>query len=128
MRIRPFFWCLLALVCGSVLLFAATNQTYVPAMLQVHVDQEKLTAAGITTLELHLTDPQGVPIEEAHVLPNARMTNMDMQTSYHNVSAIGKGHYKVELRLYMAGPWLITLHANADGFRPLEQTLQVDVV
>ncbi len=128
MRIRPFFWYFLAFVCGSVLLFAATNQTYVPAMLQVHVDQEKLTAAGITTLELHLTDPQGIPIEEAHVLPDARMTNMDMQTSYRNVSAIGKGHYKVELRLYMTGPWLITLHANADGFRPLEQTLQVDVV
>jgi YtkA-like len=94
----------------------------------VHVDQEKLTAAGITTLELHLTDPQGIPIEEAHVLPDARMTNMDMQASYRNVSAIGKGQYKVQLRLYMAGPWLITLHANADGFRPLEQTLQVDVV
>jgi YtkA-like len=128
MRIRPFFWYLLAFVCVSVLLFAATNQKYAPAVLQVHVDQEKLTAAGITTLELHLTDPQGVPIEEAHVLPVARMTNMDMQASYRNVSAIGQGQYKVELRLYMAGPWLITLHANADGFRPLEQTLQVDVI
>lgn len=128
MRIRPFFWYLLAFVCMGVLLFAATNQTYAPAMLQVHVDQEKLTAAGITTLEVHLTDPQGIPIEEAHVLPVARMTNMDMQTSYSNVSAIGKGQYKVQLRLYMAGPWLITLRANADGFRPLEQTLQVDVL
>ena len=128
MRIRAFFWYLLAFVCVSVLLFAASNQTYAPAMLQVHVDQEKLTAAGITTLELHLTDPQGIPIEEAHVLPAARMTNMDMQASYRNVSAIGQGQYKVELLLYMAGPWLITLHANADGFRPLEQTLQVDVL
>jgi YtkA-like len=128
MRIRPFFWYLLAFVCVSVLLFAATNQAHAPAALQVHVDQEKLTAAGITTLELHLTDPQGIPIEEAHVLPDARMTNMDMQASYHNVSAIGKGQYKVQLRLYMAGPWLITLHANADGFLPLEQTLRVDVV
>ena len=97
MRIRAFFWYLLAFVCVSVLLFAASNQTYAPAMLQVHVDQEKLTAAGITTLELHLTDPQGVPIEEAHVLPAARMTNMDMQASYRNVSAIGQGQYKVEL-------------------------------
>jgi len=128
MRIRPFFWYLLAFVCVGVLLFAATNQTHAPAVLQVHVDQEKLTAVNITTLELHLTDLQGVPIEEAHVLPAARMTNMNMQASYSNVSAIGKGHYKVEFRLYMAGPWLITLHANADGFRPLEQTLQVDVV
>ncbi|MDQ2884921.1 MAG: FixH family protein [Chloroflexota bacterium] len=128
MRIRPFFWYLLAFVCVSMLLFAASNQTYAPAILQVHVDQEKLTAAGITTLELHLADPQGVPIDEAHVLPDARMTNMDMQASYSNVSAIGKGQYKVEFRLYMAGPWLITLHANADGFRPLEQTLQVNVM
>jgi hypothetical protein len=111
-----------------VLLFAATDQVYIPAILQVHVDQEKLTAVSITTLELHLTDPQGIPIEEAHVLPGAHMTNMDMQASYSNVRVIGEGQYKVELRLYMAGPWLITLQATADGFRPLEQTLQVDVV
>ncbi len=128
MRIRPFFWYLLAFVCMSVLLFAAINQAHAPALLQVHVDQGKLTAASITTLELHLTDPQGIPIEEAHVLPDARMTNMDMQASYSNVTAIGKGQYKVQLHLYMAGPWLITLRANADGFRPLEQTLQVNVV
>lgn len=128
MRIRPFFWCLLALVCVSVFLFAATNREYAPALLRVHIDQEKVTAASLTTLELHLTDPQGLPIEEAHVLPDAHMTNMDMQASYSAVSAIGKGQYKVQLRLYMAGPWLITLRANANGFRPLEQTLQVNVV
>ncbi len=128
MRIRPFFWCLLAFVCVSVFLFAATSREHAPALLWVHVDQEKITAASLTTLDLHLTDPQGIPIEEAHVLPNARMTNMDMQASYSTVSAIGKGQYKVQLRLYMAGPWLITLRANADGFRPLEQTLQVNVV
>jgi hypothetical protein len=128
MRVRPFFWYFLAFVCVGVLLFAATNQTHAPAILQVHVDQQKLTATSISTLELHLTDPEGVPIEEAHVLPDARMTNMPMQASYSNVSSIGKGRYKVELRLYMAGPWLITLHTNADGFRPLDQALQVDVV
>ena len=128
MRIRPFFWFLLAFVCMSVLLFAAMNQAHVPAVLQVHFEQEQLSAASMTTLELHLTDPHGLPIEEAHVMPDAHMTNMDMQTSYSNVKALGQGLYKVQLRLYMAGPWLITLHANADGFRPLEQRLQVNVV
>jgi hypothetical protein len=128
MRIRPFFWCLLALVCVGVFLFAVTNHMYAPAILQVHINQQKITAASLTTLELHLTDPQGVPIEAAHIVPNAHMTNMDMKANYSYVSPIGKGQYKVQFHLYMPGPWAIIIQANADGFSPLEQTLQVNVV
>ncbi len=41
MRVRPFFWFLLALSCASVLIFAATWQkTYAPEFLQVHIPQQ----------------------------------------------------------------------------------------
>ncbi len=128
MRIRPFFWCLLAFVCVGVLLFAANNRTHAPAILQVHADQQRITAAGLTTLELQLTDSQGVPIEAARIVPDAHMTNMDMEANYSDVSPIGRGQYKVQFHLYMSGPWTIIIQANADGFSPLEQTLQVNVV
>jgi hypothetical protein len=62
MRVRPFFWFLLALSCASVLIFAATWQTYAPELLQVHIPQQP-RAVGFTTLELHLTDPEGLPID-----------------------------------------------------------------
>jgi hypothetical protein len=127
MRIRPFFWCLLATVCMSVLIFAANAQIHAPAQLQVHIDQQP-TAAGMTTLHLSLTDPQGLPIEEAQVVPDAHMTNMHMITSDEYVRSIGRGNYNVQIHLYMAGPWAITIRANANGFLPSQKTLLVQVV
>src|SRR5450432_3507882 len=108
MRIRPFFWCLLATICISMLLFAANVHMSVPAQLQVLVDQAQPTVRGMTTLHLHLTDPQGLPIEEAQVLPDAHMTNMHMITNDEDVRSIGQGIYKVQLYLYMAGPWAVS--------------------
>ena len=127
MRVRPFFWFLLVFSCASVLIFAATTQTYAPAVLQVHIPQ-KPTAVGFTTLELRLTDPQGLPIEEAQVISSASMTNMDMVTHESSIREVGQGKYLALLRLYMAGPWEITVIAQASGFAPLHQTLFVQVV
>ncbi len=127
MRVRPFFWFLLALTCASVLIFAATIQTYAPALLQVHIPQQP-RAVGVTKLELHLTDPQGLPIEQAQVNSKAWMTNMDMVTHESNIKEVGQGNYIVQLHLYMAGPWEITVMAEASGFVPSHQTLLVQVV
>ena len=128
MRVRPFFWCLLAVSCISVLIFAATMRTHAPAIMQVRLDQQLPVASGITTLELHLADPQGLPIEHAQVLPSAKMTNMDMVTNKIRVESLGKGNYVAQLQLFMAGPWEISIEAQADGFDPLQRTLFVQVV
>jgi nitrogen fixation protein FixH len=127
MRVRPFFWCLLALSCIGVLVFAATMRTHAPAIMRVQLDQQHPVASGITTLELHLTDSQGLPIEQAQVLPDARMTNMDMVTNQIRVEPLGQGNYMAQLQLYMAGPWEVSIEAHADGFEFLEQTLLVQV-
>ncbi len=126
MSVRPFFWFLLALICASVLIFAATVQTYVPALLQVHIQQQP-RAVGFTTLELHLADPEGLPIEQAQIVSDARMTNMYMITHEKRMQEVGQGNYIVQLHLYMAGPWEITVMAQASGFAPLHQTLLVQV-
>ncbi len=128
MRIRPFFWCLLATVCVSVLIFAANAQIHTPAQLQMSIDQQQPTASAMTTLHLRLTDPQGLPIEEAQVLPVAHMTNMNMITKDEYVRSIGSGNYAVQIHLYMAGPWAITIRANAEGFLPSQKTVLVLVV
>jgi hypothetical protein len=99
----------------------------VPALLQVHVDKSTLVAAGMTSLELHLTDPQGIPIEQAVVLPGAYMTNMNMQDDSHFVNALGDGTYMIKLHLDMAGPWAIVIKAQADGFTPQQKVLYVNV-
>jgi hypothetical protein len=127
MRVRPFFWCLLALSCISVLIFAAIIKTHGPAIMQVHIDQNPPVASGLTILKLHLTDPQGLPIEQAQVIPSAWMTNMDMVTNQIRVVPLGKGTYATQLQLYMAGPWEIRIVAHADGFDDIQQTLLVQV-
>ena len=55
------------------------------------------------------------------------MTNMQMITNDELVRSIGQGNYKVQIHLYMAGPWAITIRASADGFLPMQKTLFVQV-
>ena len=127
MRVRPFFWFFLALTCTSVLIFAVLLHTQAPAVMRVQLDQQHPITSGVTTLELHLTDSQGLPIEQAQVLPNARMTNMDMVTNHFRVEPLGDGTYIAQVQLYMAGPWEISIEAHADGFESAAQTLIVQV-
>ncbi|MGZ3642836.1 MAG: FixH family protein [Ktedonobacteraceae bacterium] len=127
MRIRPFFWFLLAFSCAGVLIFAALLHTQAPAMMQVHLDQQHPVANAFTTLELHLTDSEGLPIEQAQVLPNAKMTNMSMVTNQIHVKSLGHGSYLAQLQLDMAGPWEISIEANADGFDTIAKNLFVQV-
>jgi hypothetical protein len=129
MSIRPFFWVLLALSCASVLIFAILMPTHAPAIMQVHLDSPQPRASEATTLTLHLTDPQGLPIEEAHIAPSANMTNMDMwPPPQSHVKEVGQGTYVAQLHLYMTGPWAITIMTHAPGFAPQRQTLVVEVV
>lgn len=127
MRVRPFFWFLLALSSAGLLIFAASLHTRAPAVMRVQLDQQPPVTSGITTLELRLTDSQGIPIEQAQVLPKARMTNMNMVTDHIRVEPLGQGTYMAQFHLYMSGPWEISIGAHADGFEPLEQTLLVQV-
>jgi nitrogen fixation protein FixH len=127
MRVRPFFWFFLAFSCAGVLIFAALLPTRAPAVMQVQLDQQRPVASGLTTVELHLTDSQGLPIEQAQVLPEARMTNMDMVTNHFRIKPLGHGIYIAQVQLYMVGPWRIRIEAHADGFEPLAQTLVVQV-
>lgn len=127
MRVRPFFWFLLLFSCVGILVFAATNQMHAPARLQVYVDQQHLTSQNLTTLELNLTDPQGIPIEDAQVLSDAHMTNMDMVTHARHIEVQGRGKYLVQFHLAMSGPWAIIIQAQANGFTPLQQTLFLEI-
>jgi nitrogen fixation protein FixH len=128
MRVRPFFWLVLAASCISVLVFAAKWQVHVPAVMQVHIEQQATTASDYTTIHLHLADEQGVPIEAAQVFSRASMTNMNMVSKQSSIRYVGQGNYVAQLHLYMAGPWLITIEAQADGFDMPHQTLYVQVL
>ena len=127
MHVRPFFWFLLAISCIGVLIFAATEHVRATAIMQVHLSQYSPVSGKFTTLDMHLTDTEGLPIEQARVYPNARMTNMDMVSNQSSIRALGQGIYRVHLYLYMAGPWEINIAAQAEGFDTLHHTFLVQV-
>ncbi|GER86503.1 hypothetical protein KDW_06650 [Dictyobacter vulcani] len=128
MHIRPFFWFVLLIACVSTLALAFFYQPYSPAFLQVHITQKQFVSTGQSSLELHFSDPDGLPIDQAQVIPSAHMTNMDMTALQSNVVPHGHGIYEVKLALNMSGPWSITVKAQAQGFIPQKQTLQVTVL
>jgi nitrogen fixation protein FixH len=128
MRIRPVFLCIFVLSCLAVLVFAATIHIDAPAVMQARLDSTAPVPTSFTTIELHLSDSQGLPIEQAQVTPSARMTNMEMTTNTILVQPRGQGTYIVQLKLYMAGPWEIDITAHADGFKDAQQTFYVQVV
>jgi hypothetical protein len=127
MRIRPVFWFLLAFVCCSLLLFASTFREHTPAQMQVRLNRAVPIAVGYTTINLHLNDPQNIPIEQAQVVPTARMTNMNMGALSYSVKALGQGNYTIQFALSMGGPWVIKIAAYADGFDALQQSLFIQV-
>ena len=109
-------------------MFAILYQPHAPTFLQVHVVQEQFVANSPASLELNLTDPQGLPIEQAQVIPSARMTNMNMTATESHVIELGNGKYRVNISLYMAGPWEITISTRATGFEAQKRTLLVQVI
>lgn len=127
MRVRPVFWFILALACCSLLFFAGTIREHAPALLQVHVDRAVPVPVGYTVVDLHLSDPQNIPIEQAQIIPSARMPNMNMTALSYSVKTLGQGNYAVQFALSMGGPWQINIAAFADGFDNLQQSLLIQV-
>jgi len=128
MRVRLPFWIVFATICIGVLALASLVQPHVPASIQVRLGQQPPQADALTTVLVHITDLQGVPIEQARVLSRANMTNMDMQVVPSHVSEVAPGNYLAQLHLYMAGPWAITVSVQAEGFASLQQVVLVQVV
>ncbi len=128
MRIRPFFWLILVGSCIGVFTFALMVHTELLAVIHVSLNHSQPSQETATILTLHLTDGQGLPIEQAHVISSLTMTNMDMGRIDYTLQPMGRGYYQTALRWSMAGPWVVHVIAHADGFLSTSQTLLVDVV
>ena len=128
MRVRPIFWFLLALACVGVLIFAGTFHLPVPAVMQVHITQTVPTSGGFeASIELHLSDAEGIPIDQAQIMPDAYMTNMNMSAEHIQVFTRGDGYYDVLIPFSMAGPWAIHIAASASGFDTEQRNLLIQV-
>jgi YtkA-like len=126
MRVRPFFWILLIVVCLGVLTLAATVHVLAPARLSVQLTQRP-TPETPTTLLVQVTDQEGLAVDGAQISSQAWMTNMHMDSETPSTTPQGQGTYLVQISFSMAGPWMVSVSMRADGFVPLHQVLFVQV-
>lgn len=124
MQGRFWLWLVFLATCVAVLTFAFMIPEHVPAHLQAHVDQQRPLT---TELSVHiiLTDPQGLPIDNARITSNAAMTNMDMINEPLHVQPLSHGQYIIAYHLSMTGPWAIHIQMDAAGFASLRQALLI---
>jgi|SRR5437588_9538921 len=123
MRVRFFFWLLFVLTCVSTLTFAFLFQRDVSALSQLSLDQPFPKVQQVVTLNLHLTDAEGVPIDNASVISHANMTTMNMQEGQRLLKFVGQGKYTTHLRFSMSGSWFVTVSIRAAGIVPAQQHL-----
>lgn len=127
MRVRPFFWTLLAIVCASVLVFAVmvTNNRAYP--LQAQIEQVLTSPTGIAVVRLHLTDTENQPVDQATILLSASMPAMSMEPPVANLQDLGQGGYLARFHLSMTGLWQLTFQVSAPGFLPTHQFIALQV-
>lgn len=127
MRVRPFFWMILVIVCAGVLVFAdfVTNTRAFP--LQARVEQVLTSPQGIAAVRFHLTDTEAQPVDQATILLSASMPAMPMTPPVTTIQPLGQGRYLARFYLSMTGLWHLALQASAPGFLPTHQTLMLQV-
>jgi nitrogen fixation protein FixH len=123
MRVRFFFWLLLLFTCVSVLIFAFFLQKDVPALIQLSLDHPVPQVQQVVTLSLHVTDAEGVPVNNAFVISHANMRTMDMRDNKHQLTSVGQGNYTTHLQFSMSGSWFVTVSVRATGIVPTQQRL-----
>src|SRR4051812_14824068 len=130
MRVRPFFWILLATACIIVLTFAGVISAHKVFPMYVHIDRIAANAASsdATVVHLHLTDANGLPIEQANLVPSAYMTNMHMNSELVSTQDLGQGAYLALFYFAMPGPWHIDIIAHAHGFDVIQHSIALEVV
>ena len=124
--LRFFFWFLLVLSCLSALTFAFLFQKDLPALIEVSLNQPFPKVQQDVALTLHLTDPDGHPIDHASIISDVNMTTMDMGEEKHHLQSLGQGSYTTHLQFSMAGPWSITVTVHGSGILPAQQNLFVE--
>lgn len=126
MRVRAVFWVLLVCTCLGILGFAAITRPQISPIVQTQLEVSP-SGANMTSLLLHITDSQGLPVDGAQVQSTAYMTNMNMTTDRIVITAQPQGNYLVHVHLSMAGPWAISYSVRADSFTPCYHTLYIQV-
>lgn len=128
MRVRPFFWLLFTIVCASVLIFSAAIAANKTLPMHVHIHQISTSDSESALVLLHIADPEGVPIDEARIIPKAFMPSMEMGPQHINIRPLGEGLYLTSIQFSMSGDWQVDITALARGFDKTQESIQLTIL
>jgi hypothetical protein len=83
---------------------------------------------GMTTVDLQVLEPNGQPLQGAHVEVEGSMTHAGMTPEIAAVDEVAPGHYRALLPLSMSGDWLVTVIVHMADGQVVEKTLALPPV
>ena len=84
--------------------------------------------AGTTTIDLKLTDKNGVPVGGARVDLEGNMSHAGMAPLSGEAKEIEAGKYRGTLPLTMAGDWIVLVHITLPDGQKLQRQIEINGV
>ena len=84
--------------------------------------------AGTTTIDLKLTDKNGVPVSGARVDLEGNMSHAGMAPLSGEAKEIETGKYRGTLQLTMAGDWIVLVHITLTDGQKLQRQIEINGV
>jgi YtkA-like len=96
-----------------------------PVITIAHAISPQPARVGPVTVTLQLADAAAKPIAGARIALEADMSHAGMSPVFGEAKEVAPGQYQSQVRLGMAGDWVILLHATLPGGKKLERQFDV---
>jgi hypothetical protein len=96
-----------------------------PGIAIEHAISPQPVRVGPITVTLRLADAAAKPIAGARITVEADMTHPGMSPVFGEAKQVAPGQYQSQVRLGMAGDWVILLHATLPDGKKLERQFDV---
>ncbi len=118
----------LPLFCLFVFAFACQKIAKPPDIAVQYEIAPQPPRAGTTTIDVRLTDKNGVPVGGARVDLEGNMSHAGMAPVNGEAKEIETGKYRGTLQLTMAGDWIVLVHIALPDGQKLQRQIEINGV
>ncbi len=118
----------LPLFCLFVFAFACQKIAKPPDIAVQYEIAPQPPRAGTTTIDVKLTDKNGVPVGGARVDLEGNMSHAGMAPVNGEAKEIETGKYRGTLQLTMAGDWIVLVHIALPDGQKLQRQIEINGV
>ncbi len=128
-RLKPTRIKVVVAAAGCLTLCLATGcRSAVTASGGIHIEQEiapQPVRVGTATVTVRVSGLDGRPVTAARIALEADMSHPGMAPEFGEAREVAAGRYQGQLRLTMAGDWVIMMHITLAGGQKLERQMEV---